>query len=94
MARAFWHNVVIADSDETIVVEGYHYFPSDSVNRKYLQESQTRTKCPRKGVARYFHVIVGGELNADAAWTHPNPRAAASEIKGYIAFWHGVEVEE
>jgi uncharacterized protein (DUF427 family) len=85
---------VIADSDETIVFEGRRYFPPDSVKWKYLQESQTRTTCPRKGVARYYHLIVGSELNADAAWCHPSPKREAREIKGYIAFWHGVEVEE
>lgn len=93
MPKAYWNRATIADSDETIVVEGRQYFPPDSVERGYLQESSTRTTCPRKGIATYFHVVVGGELNADAAWTYTDPKPAVSEIKDYIAFWHGVEVE-
>ena len=93
MTRAYWNGQVIADSDETIVVEGRHYFPPASVRQEYLQPSQTRTTCPRKGHARYYHLAVDGDLNADAAWSFPNPRDAARHVKNYIAFWHGVEVE-
>ncbi len=93
MPKAYWNGEVIADSDETIVVEGRHYFPPRSVRREYLQASQTRTICPRKGSARFYHLAVGGDLNADAAWTYPKPKAAARHVKDYMAFWHGVEVE-
>ena len=93
MPKAYWNGAVIADSDETIVVEGEHYFPPGSVHQQYLQPSQTRTRCPRKGTARFYHLAVDGDLNADAAWTYPKPKAAARHVKDYVAFWHGVEVE-
>lgn len=93
MPKAYWNGALIAESDETIVVEGRHYFPPGSVRREYLQESQTRTTSPREGEATFYHLAVDGELNADAAWSYHRPKAAARHIKGYIAFWHGVEVE-
>lgn len=93
MPKAYWNGALLAESDDTIVLEGRHYFPAASVRRDLLQESQTRTRCPRKGEARYFHVTVDGQLNADAAWTFRNPKPAARQVKGRVAFWHGVEVE-
>jgi len=93
MPKAIWNGTVIAESEETVVVEGSHYFPPDSVNRDYLQDSQTQTTCPWKGEASYYHVMVNGELNADAAWYYPDPKSKASHIKDHLAFWHGVEVE-
>ena len=93
MPKAIWNGEVIAESEETVVVEGNHYFPPESVNRDYLQESQTQTTCPWKGKASYYHVMVNGDLNADAAWYYPDPKSEASQIKDHVAFWHGVEVE-
>ncbi|MEJ2152001.1 MAG: DUF427 domain-containing protein [Gemmatimonadota bacterium] len=93
MPKAIWNGEVIAESEETVVVEGNHYFPPEAVNHDYLQESQTQTTCPWKGKASYYHVMVNGELNADAAWFYPDPKPKASQIKDHVAFWHGVEVE-
>jgi uncharacterized protein (DUF427 family) len=93
MPKAIWNGAVIAESEETVMVEGNHYFPPESVNRDHLQESQTQTTCPWKGEASYYHVMVNGELNADAAWYYPDPKSKASHIKDHVAFWHGVEVE-
>lgn len=90
--RAIWRDAVIAESDETIVVEKNHYFPPDSVNREYLRDSDRHTSCFWKGRASYYHVVVEGEENADAAWYYPEPKKRASQIKDYIAFWKGVEV--
>lgn len=91
--KATWNDAVIANSDETVVVEGNHYFPSDSINKAYLQPSSTRSTCPWKGEASYYSVIVNGETNKDAAWYYPEPKDAAAEIKDRIAFWRGVKVE-
>lgn len=93
MARATWNGAVIAESDETVVVEGNHYFPPDSVNREYLVESSRHTTCPWKGVASYYDVEVDGERNPAAAWFYPTPSAAAADIKDHVAFWHGIRVE-
>jgi len=90
--KAIWNNVKLAESDKTIVVEGNHYFPPESVNEQYFKESATHTTCPWKGVAGYFDIVVDGQNNADAAWYYPEPKEAASEIKNYVAFWKGVEV--
>lgn len=90
--KAIWKDVIIADSDDTIVVEGNHYFPAESVNRDLLQESDTTTTCPWKGTANYYHVVVDGDTNRDAAWYYAEPKAAASPIRGRIAFWKGVKV--
>jgi len=92
--KAIWNGAVLAASDKTIVVEGNHYFPPDSVNREYLQESNTHTTCPWKGQASYYSVKVNGQVNQDAAWYYPQPKPAAAEIKDYVAFWRGVRVEE
>jgi uncharacterized protein (DUF427 family) len=91
--KASWHNIVLAHSDNTIVVEGNHYFPPESINKEYLKESTLHTTCPWKGEASYFDVVVEGEVNKDAAWYYAQPKEAAKQIKDHIAFWKGVEVE-
>ncbi len=91
--RAVWNGVVLAESDETVQVEGNHYFPPDSVNREFFADSDTHTVCPWKGLASYLTVEVGGEANTDAAWFYPEPKDAAAEIKDHVAFWRGVTVE-
>ncbi|HEX6749177.1 MAG TPA: DUF427 domain-containing protein [Longimicrobium sp.] len=93
MAKASWNGAVIAESDEYEVVEGNVYFPEDAVKREYLRESQTHTICPWKGTASYYSVVVDGRENKDAAWYYPDPKLAASNIAGHIAFWRGVQVE-
>lgn len=92
MVTARWNGKVIAQSDKTIVVEGNHYFPPESVDASLLEDSKTRTTCPWKGVASYKSIVVDGARNADAAWYYPDPKSAAAEIKDYFAFWRGVEV--
>jgi uncharacterized protein (DUF427 family) len=92
--RAEWNGTVVADSDATRVVEGNHYFPPDSVKREYFTSSKTTTMCPWKGDASYYTLEVDGSKNEDAAWYYPVTKDAAAEIKGYIAFWRGVEVTE
>jgi len=94
MVRAEWNGAVIAESDRTIVVEGNHYFPPDAVNRAYLTDSSHHTTCPWKGVASYYNVVVDGQINREAAWYYPQPKEAAQQIAGYIAFWKGVKVTE
>lgn len=91
--RATWNGVVLAESDATVVVEGNHYFPPESVNREYFQDSDTHTTCAWKGLASYHTVVVAGEKNSDAAWYYPDPKDAAAEIKDHVAFWNGVTVE-
>jgi uncharacterized protein (DUF427 family) len=93
LARATWNGSVIAESDDTVVVEGNHYFPADSVNREYLVDSTHHTVCHWKGVASYYDVAVDGDVNRGAAWYYPDPSPAASQIAGYIAFWRGVALE-
>jgi uncharacterized protein (DUF427 family) len=90
--RAEWNGKTIAQSDDTAVVEGNHYFPIESANRELLRDSSTHTTCPWKGIASYYDVVVGGEVNKDAAWYYPEPKDAAKQIKGRIAFWKGVRV--
>lgn len=90
--KATWRGAVLAESGETVVVEGNHYFPAESVNREYLRESERQTVCPWKGTASYYDVVVGGDVNRDAAWYYPEPKDAAQEIKGRVAFWRGVNV--
>jgi uncharacterized protein (DUF427 family) len=92
MVKAVWNGVVIADSDDTVIVEGNHYFPESSVKREYLTFSNHRTSDPWKGQARYHSLLVNGELNPDAVWTYPEPSDAAAHIKGRLAFWKGVQV--
>lgn len=92
MVTARWNGTVIAESDETVIVEGNHYFPRASVNPAFLTDSATTSVCPWKGTAHYHHVTVDGATNRDAAWYYPDPKAAAAEIRDRIAFWRGVEV--
>ncbi len=91
--KATWKGAVLAESDETVVVEGNHYFPAASIKKEHFRESETHTVCPWKGTASYYDVVVGGELNRDAAWFYPQPKDAAKEIKDRVAFWRGVKVE-
>jgi uncharacterized protein (DUF427 family) len=93
MAKATWGGKTIAESDDTVVVEGNQYFPAASVNKQYLKPSSHTTQCPWKGTAHYYHLDVGGMQNDNAAWYYPAPNPAASEIKDYVAFWKGVRVE-
>ena len=92
--KAIWNGAVIAESDDTVIVEGNHYFPAASLKREYVTFSNHRSTCAWKGEAHYFSLLVDGELNRDAAWTYPEPSDAAHEIRGRVAFWHGVEIVE
>ncbi len=92
MAKASWNGTVIAESDKTVEVEGNQYFPASSVKQDYLRPSNTHTTCPWKGLASYYSLEVNGKTNPDAAWYYPDPKDAAKEIKGHIAFWKGVTV--
>jgi uncharacterized protein (DUF427 family) len=92
--KALWNGTVIAESPDTVVVEGNHYFPPDSVRAEFLTDSPTRTVCSWKGTASYSNIVVGNEVNADAAWFYPQPKDAASNIAGYYAFWKGVTVSD
>jgi uncharacterized protein (DUF427 family) len=93
MARAIWNGAVLAESDRTIVVEGNHYFPPESLRREFFRDSPTRTVCSWKGTANYYHLEVNGEANQDAAWYYATPSRAAANLKNYVAFWKGVQVE-
>ncbi|MBN2775862.1 MAG: DUF427 domain-containing protein [Prolixibacteraceae bacterium] len=90
--KAIWNNKVIAESDDIIKVESNSYFPIESVNKEYLKESQVTSVCPWKGKASYYSLEVDGKTNKDAAWYYPEPKEAAKEIKGRVAFWKGVEI--
>jgi uncharacterized protein (DUF427 family) len=92
MAKATWNGTLIAESDDTVVVEGNHYFPPESVRTEYLANSDTHTVCPWKGTASYYSIEVDGQTNEDAAWYYPAPKSGAEQIKDRIAFWRGVEV--
>jgi uncharacterized protein (DUF427 family) len=92
--KARWNNELIAQSDNTIIVENNHYFPVDAVSKDFLKPSSLHTTCPWKGVASYYTLVVNGKENPDAAWFYPNPKPAAENIKGYIAFWKGVSVSK
>ena len=89
---ATWNGATIAESDKTVVVEGNHYFPPGSVRKEFLQASSTTSRCPWKGRARYYSLVVDGKTNEDAAWYYPEPSTAAANIKDYVAFWNGVDV--
>jgi uncharacterized protein (DUF427 family) len=91
--KAIWNGTVLAESDNTVVVEGNHYFPADAINKEFFQDSNTHTTCPWKGEASYYDVVVNGEVNKDAAWYYPQTKEAADNIKNYVAFWKGVKVE-
>lgn len=92
--KAIWNGQTIAESDNTVVVENNHYFPKESVKAEYLTDSSTHTACPWKGLASYRSLSVDGKINPDAAWYYPDPKPAAENIKGYLAFWKGVKVEK
>ena len=94
MPKAIWNGQVIADSQDTIVVEANHYFPPDSVNRELLHESEQQTVCGWKGTASYFDVVVDGQTNKDAAWYYASPKEAVSNIRDHVAFWKGVRIEQ
>lgn len=94
MVKAIWKDVVVAQSNETIVVEGNHYFPPEAIHKDYFKSSNTHTICSWKGEASYYSISVGGEENKDAAWYYPNPKDKAKHIKGYVAFWRGVKVAD
>jgi uncharacterized protein (DUF427 family) len=92
--KAIWNDIVIAESDATIVLEGNHYFPFDSINQAYFIESTHTSTCGWKGLANYYSINVSGKINTNAAWVYKAPKEAAKEIKGYIAFWKGITVTE
>ncbi|HKY08449.1 MAG TPA: DUF427 domain-containing protein [Candidatus Binatia bacterium] len=92
--RAIWNNEVLAESNKTIVIEGNHYFPPESIKSEYFAPSETHTTCHWKGVASYYHLRVRDQSNEDAAWYYPEPKEAAKSIKNYVAFWRDVKVSE
>ncbi|MGZ8499316.1 MAG: DUF427 domain-containing protein [Candidatus Binatia bacterium] len=92
--KAVWKNTIVAESNETIVVEGNHYFPPESIKKDCFAPSDTHSTCPWKGLASYYHVKVGDQVNQDAAWFYPEPKEAAGSIKNHVAFWRGVTVSE
>lgn len=92
MPKAIWNGVVLAESDQTKIVEGNHYFPPQTIHREYFKASSHHTTCPWKGVASYYTLEVNGQKNENAAWYYPTPSAAASQIKDHVAFWRGVQV--
>ncbi len=92
--KAIWNKKVIAESNDTIVIEGNHYFPPTAIKSEFFQESETHSVCAWKGTASYYSINVNGELNKDAAWYYPEVSPLAKGIKGYVAFWNGVEVVE
>ena len=92
LVKAIWKGAVIAESDATIMVEGNHYFPPEAVKMEYLTPTETTSVCSWKGRYRYFTITVGGERNIDAAWSYTDPKPAAGEIAGYVAFWKNVEI--
>jgi uncharacterized protein (DUF427 family) len=92
--KAIWNNQIIAESDQTLVIEGNHYFPPTAIKSDYFKPSQMHSSCPWKGQASYYSLEVDGESNKDAAWFYPEAKPAAREIQGYVAFWKGVKVEK
>jgi len=92
--KAIWNNEIIAESDETIMIEGNHYFPPASVKKEFLKASDHHTTCPWKGEASYYSIAVDGQINKEAAWYYADPKYAAKKISGYIAFWKGVEITD
>ena len=91
--KAIWNGVTLAESDDTLVVEGSHYFPPTSINCEYFEASDHHTTCPWKGEASYYTLVVDGQANEDAAWYYPQPKEAAQQIAGRVAFWKGVQVQ-
>jgi uncharacterized protein (DUF427 family) len=94
MTKAVWNDIVLAESSNTIIVEGNHYFPPDAIKDEYFRKSDLQTTCPWKGQASYYDVAVNGKINSGAAWYYSEPKDAAKKIKGYVAFWKGVVVQE
>jgi uncharacterized protein (DUF427 family) len=94
MPKAIWNDRVIAESPDTVMVEGNHYFPAGSISQEYFVPSETRTVCHWKGTASYYSLEVDGQRNADAAWTYPEPKEAAENIRDHYAFWKGVTVSD
>ena len=92
--KAIWNNTVIAESEDTVVIENNHYFPPESIKKEYFRASDTHTTCPWKGVASYYTIAVDGQENSDAAWFYPETSELAKSIKGHVAFWKGVTIEE
>lgn len=90
--KAMWNGAALAETDQTVVVEGNHYFPETSLDKQYFQPSETHTVCPWKGTASYYNIVADGATNKDAAWFYPTPKDAAKEIKDHVAFWKGVEI--
>lgn len=93
MAKAVWNGKVLAESNACEMVDGNHYFPPDTINREFFQESATSSHCPWKGDASYYNIVVDGEVNQDAAWYYPDAKTEAKHFEGYVAFWKGVTVE-
>ena len=91
--KASWNGATIAESDDTVVIEGNQYISREAIRQEYFENSNTHTTCPWKGEASYFNVVVSGEINKNAAWYYPEPKPAAAEIKDRVAFWRGVKVE-
>lgn len=93
MAKATWNGRVIAESNDTVIVEGNHYFPPEAVARTYLRDSPHTTECGWKGTARYYDVLVDGRVNPNAAWYYPEPKEEAKEIAGRVSFWKGIQID-
>jgi uncharacterized protein (DUF427 family) len=94
MSKAIWEGTILAESDQYVEVEGNQYFPPDAIKQEYFNPSAAHTVCPWKGTASYYDLDVNGKKNPGAAWYYPEPKAAASQIKGYVAFWKGVRIEK
>ncbi len=94
MMKAIWNGHVLAESKKTVMIENNYYFPADSLNTEFFQESEHHTQCFWKGRASYYHVVVDGKVNENAAWYYPDPKNAAARIKNYVAFWKGIEFIE
>ena len=92
--KAIWNDQILAESDDTVVVEGNHYFSLESINEEFFEASDHQSDCPWKGTAHYYDIVVNGERNKNSAWFYPETKDAANNIKGRIAFWHGVDVSE
>jgi uncharacterized protein (DUF427 family) len=92
--KAIWKKVILAESDLTVVIEGNHYFPPESLNRRFFTESNTHTRCGWKGIASYYTIKIEDYTNQDSAWYYPEPLDKARNIKNYVAFWKGIKVEE
>ena len=94
MAKAMWEDAVLAESNQTVEVEGNQYFPFDAIRKEYFQPSKEHSVCPWKGTANYYDIEVNGKRNPGAAWYYPDPKPAAKQIKDHVAFWKGVKVEK